>query len=93
MTSTPIDAETATALVRLAPLHRERFADLETPVSAFVKLRPLGAELLLESAEGGERMGRWSFIGLTPRERVICGAGDDPVARLRVAMRRYAVTP
>ncbi|GAC1702269.1 MAG: anthranilate synthase component I [Candidatus Limnocylindrales bacterium] len=94
MTSAPIDARPAAApLVQLTPLHRERFADLETPVSAFAKLRPLGAELLLESAEGGERMGRWSFIGLAPRERVVCAVGDDPVSRLRDAMRRYAVTP
>ncbi|GAC1459408.1 MAG: anthranilate synthase component I [Candidatus Limnocylindrales bacterium] len=94
MTSAPIDARPAAApLVQLTPLHRERFADLETPVSAFAKLRPLGAELLLESAEGGERMGRWSFIGLAPRERVVCAVGDDPVSRLRDAMRQYAVTP
>ena len=83
---------TAPPIIQLAPRYRERFADLETPVSAFAKLRPLGAEFLLESAEGGERMGRWSFIGLAPRERVVCRDGDDPVARLRAAMGRYAVT-
>ena len=78
--------------LHLTTRYRERFADLETPVSAFAKLRPLGAELLLESAEGGERMGRWSFIGLAPRERVVCREGDDPVARLRAVMDRYTVT-
>ena len=40
------------------PIVRERLADLETPVSAFAKLRPLGGAFLLESVEGGERMGR-----------------------------------
>ena len=79
--------------LHLVPRSRERFADLETPVSAFAKLRPLGAELLLESAEGGERMGRWSFIGLAPRERIVCQAGEDPVLRIRGAMGRYAVLP
>jgi len=94
MTSAPPNAEARSApVVRLTPLYREHFADLETPVSAFAKLRPLGAELLLESAEGGERMGRWSFIGLAPRERIVCRAGEDPIDRLRDAMRRYAVTP
>jgi anthranilate synthase component 1 len=39
-------------------------ADLETPVSVFIKLRPLGAAFLLESVEQGIRMGRHSFIGL-----------------------------
>jgi len=92
MTNAPARTPTAPPILQLAPRHRERFADLETPVSAFAKLRPLGAEFLLESAEGGERMGRWSFIGLAPRERVVCREGDDPIARLRAAMGRYAVT-
>lgn len=39
-------------------------ADLDTPVSAFLKLSPLDPRTLLESVEGGERVGRYSFIGL-----------------------------
>jgi anthranilate synthase component I len=38
-------------------------ADLDTPVSAFLKLRPFGPRLLLESVERGEALGRYSFIG------------------------------
>ena len=38
-------------------------ADLDTPVSAFRKLAPLKPHFLLESVEGGERLGRYSFIG------------------------------
>lgn len=38
-------------------------ADLDTPVSAYLKLAPLQPRFLLESVEGGERMGRYSFIG------------------------------
>jgi anthranilate synthase component 1 len=38
-------------------------ADLDTPVSAFLKLRPLKPRFLLESVEGGERLGRYSFLG------------------------------
>ena len=37
--------------------------DLDTPVSAFMKLRPFRPSFLLESVEGGERLGRYSFIG------------------------------
>jgi len=38
-------------------------ADLDTPVSAFLKLRPFRPRFLLESVEGGERLARYSFIG------------------------------
>ena len=77
--------------VRLEPVVRERMADLETPVSAFAKLRRLGGAFLLESAEGGERMGRYSFIGVAPRE-VIVSRDGDPLAALRRAMAGYART-
>ena len=49
---------------------REMPADLETPVSAFLKLQAHGAKLLLESVEGGTVLGRYSFIGVSPRTRV-----------------------
>jgi anthranilate synthase component I len=46
---------------------RYRFVDdIETPVSAFLKLRGEGPAFLLESAEQG-RLGRWSFLGFRPR--------------------------
>lgn len=48
------------------PLVREVPSDLETPISALYKLRSLGACALLESVEGGEHMGRYSFIGTRP---------------------------
>ncbi len=38
-------------------------ADLDTPVSAFMKLKPFRPRFLLESVEGGERLARYSFIG------------------------------
>lgn len=44
-----------------APFHIA--ADLDTPVSAFMKLAPLKPRFLLESVEGGERVGRYSFVG------------------------------
>src|ERR1044072_5677443 len=39
-------------------------ADLDTPVSAYLKLRPFDPKFLLESVESGERLARYSFIGL-----------------------------
>lgn len=49
-------------------------ADLETPVSAFLKLRPAGARFLLESVENAEKLGRFSFIGVGSAARVTVGA-------------------
>jgi anthranilate synthase component 1 len=50
--------------LELKPVVREVPADLETPVSAFLKLKGHGARFLLESVEMGENLGRYSFIGL-----------------------------
>src|ERR671926_359242 len=51
----------------LVPLRHTFIADTETPVSAYLKLRGEGPSFLLESAEGGQRVGRWSFLGFRPR--------------------------
>ncbi|GIW41678.1 MAG: anthranilate synthase component I [Candidatus Binatia bacterium] len=51
----------------LVPVVREVFADLETPVSAFLKIDSGGDAFLLESVEGGEKWGRYSFLGAEPR--------------------------
>ena len=50
----------------LAPIYRELPADLDTPVSVYLKLAGQGASFLLESVEGGEQVGRYSFIGIEP---------------------------
>jgi anthranilate synthase component 1 len=58
---------------RLAPstdtilLRATRAADLETPIGAFLRLDDGGPAYLLESVEGGERLGRYSFLGVGPR--------------------------
>ncbi len=55
----------------LAPPVRAKIpADLETPVSVFLKLKSLGAAFLFESVERGIQMGRYSFIGLAPRTTI-----------------------
>ena len=49
------------------PLRHTFIDDIETPVSAFLKLRGRGPAFLLESAEQGQRFGRYSFLGFRPR--------------------------
>lgn len=52
----------------LIPVYREFPADLETPVSVYLKLMDGGGpSFLLESVEGGEQVGRYSFVGVDPR--------------------------
>ena len=55
----------------LIPVHQEFLADTETPVSAYLKLKDGSYSYLLESAEGGKRWGRYSFIGCRPYLRSI----------------------
>lgn len=50
----------------IIPIYREIFADLETPVSAYLKVAQGPYSFLLESVEGGERLARYSFIGTDP---------------------------
>jgi anthranilate synthase component 1 len=59
----------------LIPVYREIMADLDTPVSAFLKLDAGPYAFLLESVEGGEKWARYSFLGADPRV-VIRGRGD-----------------
>ena len=49
------------------PVRHTFIDDCETPVSAFLKLRGRGPAFLLESAEQGQRFGRYSFLGFRPR--------------------------
>src|SRR5512133_2707363 len=63
----------------VVPVAREVYADLATPISAFMALAE-GAEhaFLLESVIGGERLGRYSFLGVGDRE-VISARGREVV--------------
>ena len=51
----------------LIPVTRRILADLETPLSAYRKIRGQGESFLFESVEGGEHVGRYSFVGCNPR--------------------------
>src|SRR5258708_14715092 len=49
------------------PVTRRLLADIETPLSAYRKIRGAGESFLFESVEGGEHLGRYSFVGCNPR--------------------------
>ena len=89
----------------LIPVYREVLADMETPVSVLMKLRSREGAFLLESVEGGEKWGRYTFIGSDPKvvlkvrgdEVIIKESGKslhykhkgDPLRFLRELMSRY----
>ncbi len=56
--------------IKLKPVIVECWGDLETPVSAYLKLTKHGARFLLESVEQDNKLGRYSFIGLNPQFRI-----------------------
>ncbi len=62
----------------LIPVYREIVADLETPVSAFLKINRGGYSFLLESIEGGQRLARYSFIGTEPYQ-ILATRGEDRI--------------
>ena len=73
------DLETFRSLAKdanLIPVYREITADLETPVSAYLKTARGPYSYLLESVEGGEHVARYSFIGTEPSEILITGPGQ-----------------
>lgn len=63
------DAKKPKTLQRV-PLVREALADLDTPLSTYLKLADAPYSFLLESVQGGERWGRYSIIGLPCEERI-----------------------
>ncbi|HXP36203.1 MAG TPA: anthranilate synthase component I [Solirubrobacteraceae bacterium] len=82
----------------LIPLRHQFIEDCETPVSAFLKLRELAPgepAFLLESAEQGQRVGRYSFIGVRPRAVMRWSLGDDgdPYALAAEDLARFSQAP
>ena len=90
------------------PLVLETFADLDTPLSLYVKLAHAPFTFLLESVVGGERFGRYSFIGLPARKRIrargtsieVEDAGTvverhegDPLEFVQAFLHRYRAAP
>ena len=79
----------------LIPVYREIVADMETPVSAFLKINRGGNSFLLESVEGGQRLARYSFIGTEPYRDLIINAKDktDPLDIIAEELHQYKVVP
>lgn len=89
----------------LIPVYREILADLDTPVSAFMRINDGSHSYLLESVEGGEKWARYSFLGSNPsivikgnRECIEITSGGkkevirgiaDPLEILKSIMERY----
>ena len=63
------------------PVFAELPADLDTPLSAYLRLRPGPFAFLLESVEGGEKWARYSFLGSDPH--MVLSAKDG-----RITLRR-----
>ena len=71
-TPTAAEFERLSQTHTLVPVYRTVTADLETPVSAFLRIAAEEPEaFLLESVEGGERVGRYTFIGIEPYKRIV----------------------
>ncbi len=90
----------------LVPISRAILGDTETPVSAYLKIRPKSPySFLLESVEGGENIGRYSFLGVSPFLSFRASGNQievedlkrnekrryegDPIAELRLLLERY----
>ncbi|MDQ8184138.1 anthranilate synthase component I [Pelagicoccus sp. SDUM812002] len=70
-----IDLETFESLAQngnVIPVYADLMADLETPLTAYSKLKTDGPAFLLESIEGGERLSRYTFIACRPRKVFTC---------------------
>ncbi|NBU59022.1 MAG: anthranilate synthase component I [Betaproteobacteria bacterium] len=75
----------------LIPVMRETYADLETPLTVYLKLANRPDSFLLESVVGGERFGRYSIIGLPARERLVVRGHEVTRERDRKAVSTQTV--
>ncbi|MCH7801296.1 MAG: anthranilate synthase component I, partial [Chloroflexi bacterium] len=80
----------------LVPIYREINADLETPVSAYLKIARPPYSFLLESVEGGEHIARYSFIGTEPTKVFKTGEGEeygavDPLKPIEEELSQYTM--
>ena len=79
----------------MVAVSRDLMADLETPVSAFLKISRGGPSFLLESVEGGQRMARYSFIGTEPHRLMVAESGSavDPLKVIEEALAGRHLVP
>ena len=79
----------------LVPVYYEMMADLETPVSAYLKIARGNYSFLLESVEGGERLARYSFIGTEPSLILKTGGENqvDPLLLIEDEFKQFQPVP
>ncbi len=84
----------------IVPVFRDVAADLETPVSAYLKVARGKHSFLLESVEGGERLARYSFIGTEPYRVLRTGdnavaneTSGDPLIQIEDELKRFTPVP
>ncbi|QDT38265.1 anthranilate synthase component I [Stratiformator vulcanicus] len=93
---------------RRVPVYRQLIGDSITPVSAYCRLRQEGCSFLFESVVGGEKIGRYSFVGTSPFLTIsACGTTvtitegdkersfecDDPLGELQQLLEHYQTEP
>lgn len=89
---------------KLVPVFRQLTADALTPVSAYARLQPAESSFLFESVVGGEKIGRYSFVGIAPFLKITAHGtsvrisepsgtreftADDPLKELEQLLTRY----
>jgi anthranilate synthase component I len=74
------------------PLVLETFADLDTPLSLYLKLANAPFSYLLESVQGGERFGRYSIIGLPAKTRIVANGFTVQVLQENKVVETYENT-
>ncbi|HEY6167650.1 MAG TPA: anthranilate synthase component I [Verrucomicrobiae bacterium] len=75
----------------LIPVTRRLLADFETPLSAYQKIRGEGESFLFESVEGGEHLGRYSFVGCNPRAVIKQTANRIEVVESGKVVEKFAI--
>ena len=75
------------------PVTRRLLADIETPLSAYRKIRGAGESFLFESVEGGEHLGRYSFVGCNPRAIIRQDDAKVQVFENRKLVETFSITP
>ena len=68
-------------------------ADIETPLSAYRKIRGQGESFLFESVEGGEHLGRYSFVGCNPRAVIKQTGSKVEVIEGGKVVEQFSVSP
>src|SRR5436853_556607 len=89
---TPNDFIKLAAQGNLIPVTRRLLADMETPLSAYRKIRGQGESFLFESVEGGEHLGRYSFVGCNPRAIIRQNGNQVEVIENRKVSESFTVS-